>query len=145
MGCDFIDAMDITINTKQGMEFQGKWIPCEIFRHPDNPLCVRLKKHITIPAETELLTVGEILESSNSPMMMEPLISERSEVIAARAVISTQQRQIQLRLINFSGSPVTLEKGHPVGELFDVIYVAEVAQVPPGTHWARKGQQTTQG
>ncbi|CAC5380864.1 unnamed protein product [Mytilus coruscus] len=35
LGCDLIDEMNITINPKQGLQFNGQWIECETKRQTD--------------------------------------------------------------------------------------------------------------
>ncbi|CAC5381814.1 unnamed protein product [Mytilus coruscus] len=42
LGCDIIDEMDITVNTKRGIQIKDIWYPCEVKRRESNRL---LKYH----------------------------------------------------------------------------------------------------
>ena len=44
LGCDIMDELDITLNTKDGIEIEGQWIPCEVKRRPHHVGRICLKK-----------------------------------------------------------------------------------------------------
>ena len=51
LGCDLLDAKDITINCRQGLMINGKWISCDVTWHLDRTAKLFITKTITIPAE----------------------------------------------------------------------------------------------
>jgi hypothetical protein len=36
LGCDFLDDQSVTINTRRGLEIQGKWVECHVNRKQDS-------------------------------------------------------------------------------------------------------------
>ena len=50
LGCDIIDEMDITVNTKRGLQVRDQWVECEIIRSHDTAGPVKIARAITIPA-----------------------------------------------------------------------------------------------
>ena len=53
LGCDIIDAKDITISTHKGLLLAGEWLPCEVTRKVNYATRVG-----TLPLNSELLTLG---------------------------------------------------------------------------------------
>ncbi|CAG2185458.1 unnamed protein product [Mytilus edulis] len=48
LGCDIIDEMDITVNTKRGIQIKDIWYPCEVKRRENKVLRIVLNKSISI-------------------------------------------------------------------------------------------------
>ena len=58
LGCDIIDAKDITINTHKGLLVAGEWLPCEVTRKVNHAARVALDQNVTLPPNSELMTFG---------------------------------------------------------------------------------------
>ena len=58
LGCDVIDEMNITINTKRGLEVQGVWIECDVDRKSDQVARILLHDTVTIPPNSEVVIEG---------------------------------------------------------------------------------------
>lgn len=68
--CDMVDELDITINSKRGIQIDEKWIDCDVERETDEKLArVVLTENVTIPANSEIILSGW---------------TERSEIIDTR-------------------------------------------------------------
>ena len=59
--------------------------------------------------------------------------------MVARTVVDTFRDEVQLYLVNMFNSPVTLVKGWPVAELFELDVLKKVAEVPENSSLAMAG------
>ena len=137
LGCDIIDELDLTLNTTEGVEMNGKWIPCEVNRRINSIAHVQLKESVNIPGNSEFLSAGKIvgdLKTTGQFATMEPMLEELGDLMMARAVVDTLSQTVQLRFINLSCSPVVLERGQPVAELCDFDFLL-VAGLPNRVGW----------
>ena len=55
LGCDIIDDMDITVNTKRGIQIKDQWVECEITRSHDAVGPVKIARAVTVPALSEFI------------------------------------------------------------------------------------------
>ena len=55
LGCDIIDEMDITVNTKRGIQVKDQWVECEITRSHDTVGPVKIARAVTVPALSEFI------------------------------------------------------------------------------------------
>ncbi|VDI25197.1 Hypothetical predicted protein [Mytilus galloprovincialis] len=55
LGCDIIDEMDITVNTKRGFQIKDIWYPCEVKRRENKVLRIVLNKNISIKSQSEMI------------------------------------------------------------------------------------------
>jgi hypothetical protein len=120
LGCDVIDAKDITVNTKKGLEIEGQWVECEVIRASSKVGRVTLRRSVTVPANCEFVVTGindqkGSLETEHS--ILEPLSEENHGIVIARSFVSSAEKHITIRLVNLSKSPVKLKKGYVFGEL----------------------------
>ncbi|CAC5381234.1 unnamed protein product [Mytilus coruscus] len=55
LGCDIVDALDITINSKKGIQVDGKWLECYTERKVDDQIArVVLTENVTVPINSEI-------------------------------------------------------------------------------------------
>ena len=59
LGCDIFDAMDLTLNTKQGLLVEGVWIPCTVTKMDDNIARVTLADNVIVPNNSEVIVMGK--------------------------------------------------------------------------------------
>ena len=59
LGCDLIDEMNITVNTKRGIQIEDKWIDCEVIRSHDSTAQVKVSRAVTVPANSEFIMRGQ--------------------------------------------------------------------------------------
>ena len=120
LGCDIIDAKDITINTHKGLLVAGEWLPCEVTRKVNHAARVALNQNVTLPPNSELLTLGitenPVIEGGTAAIF-EPFIPEDQPFIVAKALVNPVQGKLPIRIVNLSASKVKLGKGYLVGEL----------------------------
>ena len=112
LGCDIIDELDLTLNTTEGMEMNGKWIPCEVNRRINSIAHVQLKESVNIPGNSEFRSAGKIigdLKTTGQFATMEPMLEELRDLMMARSVVDILSQTVQLHFINLSCSPVVLE------------------------------------
>ena len=79
LGCDIIDELDLTLNTTEGVEMNGKWIPCEVNHRINSIAHVQLKESVNIPGNSEFLSAGRIvgdLKTTGQFATMEPMLEE---------------------------------------------------------------------
>ena len=130
LGCDLLDAKDITINCRQGLMINGKWISCDVTRHLDKTAKLFITKTITIPAEPEIIATGKI----DHPTLIdaeyatvEPTFEDQRAVMIARMVIDPHRKEIPVRIANTSSLPVKLKKGYLVGEVQAIEHLVDKA------------------
>ena len=58
LDCDIIDEMDITVNTKRGIQVNDQWVECEIIRSRDTQGSVKVTRAVTVPAASEFIMTG---------------------------------------------------------------------------------------
>ncbi|CAC5383564.1 unnamed protein product [Mytilus coruscus] len=59
LGCDIVDELNITINSKKGIQVEGKWIECYTERKVDDKIArVLLTENVTIPVNSEMILSG---------------------------------------------------------------------------------------
>ena len=58
LGCDVIDAMDITVSTKRGIQMKNTWVDFEVIRVQENSGKVKVSRAVTVPASSEFITSG---------------------------------------------------------------------------------------
>ena len=128
LGCDLLDAKDITINTRKGLLIDGKWLPCGIHRRLDSVARVVLPSKVTLPANSEYLIQGRVHQAVPSPMkeaILEPLVTDSRKLLVARALVDCSKGNIPVRLVNLSGTDIHLKSEYPLGELHPVETVTE--------------------
>ena len=58
LGCNMVDELDITINSKRGIQIDEKWIDCDVERETEEKLArLVLTENVTIPANSEIIFV----------------------------------------------------------------------------------------
>ena len=119
LGCDIFDALDLTLNTKQGLLVEGVWIPCTVTKKDDNIARVTLADNVIVPNNSEVIVMGKCtsLGKFTKCATVEPIFEDNRELMVARALIDTSKENIPIRLANLSDKPVKLKKGYLVGEL----------------------------
>ena len=130
LGCDLLDAKDITINCRKGLMINGKWISCDVTRHLDRTAKLFITKTITIPAESEIIATGKIdypklIDAEYATV--EPTFEDQRAVMIARMVIDPHRKEIPVRIANTSSLPVKLKKGYLVGEVQAIEHLVDIA------------------
>ena len=60
LGCDVVDEMDITINSRKGILLGGQWINCEVEIKTDHQVArVVLTENIAVPTNSEIILSGK--------------------------------------------------------------------------------------
>ena len=118
-GCDIFDALDLTLNTKQGLLVEGVWIPCTVTKKDDNIARVTLADNVIVPNNSEVIVMGKCtsLGKFTKYATVEPIFEDNRELLVARALTDTSKENIPILLANLSDKPVKLKKGYLVGEL----------------------------
>ena len=121
LGCDIIDDLNLTVNTKSGLEMNGKWISCDVSRRSEEICRVILKETITIPARCEFFTTGmvkNLRQIKTRYAVLEPLVNDdEAHHVIARVMVDPFAGCIPVRLVNTSDKVLKLEKGLGLGEL----------------------------
>ncbi|VDI69244.1 Hypothetical predicted protein [Mytilus galloprovincialis] len=60
LGCDVLDEMDITVNSRKGIQLNGKWIECEVKRKSDLIARGVLDSNFTIPQKLFFMVAVKI-------------------------------------------------------------------------------------
>ena len=118
-GCYIFDALDLTLNTKQGLLVEGVWIPCTLTKKDDNIGSVTYTDNVIVPNNSEVIVMGKgtSLGKFTKYATVEPIFEDNQELMVARTFIDTLKENIPIRLANLSNKPVKLKKGYIVGEL----------------------------
>ncbi|VDI05008.1 Hypothetical predicted protein [Mytilus galloprovincialis] len=90
LGCDVLDEMDITVNSRKGIQLNGKWIECEVKRKSDLIARVVLDSNFTIPPSSEVILYGcgqnqELLDTRYS--MIQPVIEDSRKFMVAQTLV----------------------------------------------------------
>ena len=91
LGCDFIHDKDITVNTRRGLEVNGKWIECEISKKPERVARVTLRRSVTIPANSEFVVTGKAMNTKviGIPFAnVEPVVEDSRRIIIAHTLVN---------------------------------------------------------
>ena len=128
LGCDIIDEKEITINTKKGLEIQGKWINCDVTRKMDKIARVVLKESVTIPSNSEVILPAysvnsEILDTRYGSI--EPIVEDGRNILVARCLVDPYQSTIPVRIVNMKKHPVRIKKNYLLGEVHPVVKFEE--------------------
>ena len=124
LGCDIIDEMDITVNTKRGIQVRDQWVECEIVRSHDAVGPVIIARAVTVPAMSEfVMTVSCDMKQNHEALLFEADETAKENLLIARSLVNPQTGKVPVKVINQSSSPVKLKKGvvlgklHPVGSI----------------------------
>ena len=120
LGCDIIDEKKITINVKKGLEIDGSCVKCDVTRKGGSIARVVLRRGITIPACSEFVITACVqgLHTDESRLgMLEPINQDGRKLIIARTLTQMNKKNVPVRLINYSHTPMRLKKGCKLGEL----------------------------
>ena len=121
LGCDLLDARDITINTRRGLLIDGKWLPCDVRRRQESVAQVILERRVTLPANSECMLKGKISQFTQQlqvkEAILEPIGEDEREFIVARALVDCTKDFIPVRVINLSTTDIHLRSKYILGEL----------------------------
>ena len=123
LGCDIIDEKEITINVKKGLEIDGSCVKCEVTRKGGSIAGVVLRRGITIPACSEFVITAcaQGLHTDESRLeMLQPINQDGRKLIIARTLTQMNKKNVPVRLINYSHTPMRLKKGCKLGELQEI-------------------------
>ncbi|VDI17925.1 Hypothetical predicted protein [Mytilus galloprovincialis] len=132
LGCDVLDEMDITVNSRKGIQLNGKWIECEVKRKSDLIARVVLDSNFTIPPSSEVILYGcgqnqELLDTRYS--MIQPVIEDSRKFMVAQTLVDPFMKNIPVRLINLDSEPIRLKKNYLLGELHPVDYIENMFEL----------------
>lgn len=120
-GCDIIDELNISVNTKKGIQVHGKWIACDVFRTTDKSAQVKVSRSITIPANTELILVGQCdAVAEETTYAFEASQEAQQKLLLARCMVTPVAKKVPVRVLNSRPSPTKLKKGLVLGILQEV-------------------------
>ena len=120
LGCDIIDEMDITVNTKRGIQVRDQWVECEIIRSHDTAGPVRIARAITVPALSEFVMTGNCSVKQDEPeqaFLFEASGKAKMNLLIARSLVNPKNGKIPIKVINQNSYPVRLKKGSELGTL----------------------------
>ena len=124
LGCDIIDEMDITVNTKRGIQVRDQWVECEIARSHDTVGPVIIARAVTVPAMSEfVMTASCDMKQNHEALLFEADETAKENLLIARSLVNPQTGKVPVKVINQSSSPVKLKKGvvlgkfHPIGSI----------------------------
>lgn len=133
LGCDMVDELDITINSKRGIQIDEKWIECDVERETDEKLArVVLTENVTIPANSEIILSGrtersEIIDTRYA--MLQPTVEDDRKVMVAKILIDPFEKTIPVRIVNLEEHPVRLRRNYLLGELHAVQNITNLAML----------------
>ncbi|CAG2211763.1 unnamed protein product [Mytilus edulis] len=124
--------MDITVNSRKGIQLNGKWIECEVKRKSDLIARVVLESNFTIPPSSEVILYGcgqnqELLDTRYS--MIQPVIEDSRKFMVAQTLVDPFMKNIPVRLINLDSEPIRLKKNYLLGELHPVDYIENMFEL----------------
>ncbi|CAG2190597.1 PABPC [Mytilus edulis] len=124
--------MDITVNTKRGIQIKDIWYPCEVKRRENKVLRIVLNKSISIKSQSEMIIQipvpdTEIFKSNFA--LFEPVIYDNRKILAGKGLVSTQIPSIPVRFINLENSPLKIKEGTLIGTLETVDEVTDFVDV----------------
>ena len=124
LGCDIIDEMDITVNTKRGIHVRDQWVECQIVRSHDTVGPVIIARAVTVPAMSEfVMTASCDMKRNHEALLFEADETAKENLLIARSLVNRQTGKVPVKVINQSSSSVKLKKGvvlgklHPVGSI----------------------------
>ena len=120
LGCDIIDEMDITVNTKRGIQVRDQWVECEIIRSHDTAGPVKIARAITVPALSEFVMTGNCSVKQDEPeqaFLFEASGKAKMNLLIARSLVNPKNGKIPIKVINQNSYPVRLKKGSELGTL----------------------------
>ena len=123
LGCDLIHEMDITLNTKRGLQVGEEWVECEVIRSHDSTAEVKVARAVTKPAQSEFIMRGRcnsVLEDENMTYLFEATDEAKDVVMIARSVTKPVSNKIPVKMMNHSSAPIRLKKGFILGTLQSV-------------------------
>ena len=135
IGLDFLEKLGAQINLKKGtLQIDDHTIVMHK-KHAASCCRVAVKESITIPAQSEIQSLGLIKRKSKSvaPVgfpsvgVVECLntLPRRHGLLLARTIVHPSNGEVPLRLINLSKKPVSICEGSTVGLLHQVVGVTE--------------------
>ena len=131
LGCDLIDEMNITVNTKRGIQIEDKWIDCEVIRSHDSTAQVKVSRAVTVPANSEFIMrcqCNSAITQENCTCIFEATEEAQEKLLIARSVMQPISNKIPVKLINHRSTPVKLKKGLVLGTLQPVGSLMETGQ-----------------
>ncbi|CAC5378679.1 AZI1 [Mytilus coruscus] len=136
LGCDVLDEMDITVNSRKGIQLNGKWIECEVNRKSDMIARVVLTENVTVPANSEMILFGG---SDNTDAidtrytMLQPVVEDNRKIIVAQILVDPFEKVIPVRLVNMEDHPVQLKRNYLIGELHPVTNITQFDDIQNST------------
>ena len=136
LGSDILDAQDIVVSSRRGLQVRGVWVPCKVARRPvhNRRASVVMPHDVDIPPSHEtILKVPQSCEQITGCAVLGPLFEDNRELMIGRSLVDLGNEVVPVRVVNLSDMPQRLRKGHLLGELQPVETVAEMA--PKVTVW----------
>ncbi|CAC5382076.1 unnamed protein product [Mytilus coruscus] len=87
LGCDIVDELGITINSKKGIQVDGKWIECYTERKVDDKIArVVFTENVTVPGNSEMILPGgsyniDVMDTRYS--MLQLVVEDNSKIMDA--------------------------------------------------------------
>ena len=114
LGCDVVDELDITINSRQGIQIDGDWLECQVKRKTDDNIArVILNENTTIPANTEVILFGVGINSEKIDTrysVLQPVIEDERNLLVAHTFIDPFEKVIPVRIANLEEHPIKLRR-----------------------------------
>ena len=120
LGCDIIDEMDITVNTKRGIQVKDQWVECEITRSHDSIGPVKVARAVTVPAYSEFVMTGlcnSLPAEEDKTFIFETSEVAKEKLLIAKSLTRPKSCKIPIKMINHSASPIRLKKRLVLGTL----------------------------
>lgn len=115
LGSDVTKEKDIKVNTKKGIQTNGKTFPCNVDRVSDKTTNVNIARSVTIPATCEFVmysSCNEIIAGCIDLTYLCQASEEASrKVLIARTVITTTFNKVPVKIINSKAVQSTPKKG----------------------------------
>ena len=130
LGSDILDAQDILVSFRRGLQVWGVWVPCEVARQPmhNRRSSVVMPHDVDIPPSHEtILHVSQSCEQITGCAVLEPLFEDNRELMIGRSLFDLGNEVVPVRVVDLSDKPQWLVKGHLLGELQPVETLAEMA------------------
>ena len=113
LGCDIIDEMDITVNTKRGIQVKDQWVECEITQSHDSVGPVKVARAVTVPAYSEFVMTGlcnSLPAEEDKTFIFEASEVAKEKLLIAKSLTRPKSCKIPIKMINHSTSPMTEER-----------------------------------
>ncbi|VDI74768.1 Hypothetical predicted protein [Mytilus galloprovincialis] len=112
LGCDIVDELDITINSKKGIHVDGKWIECYTERKVDDKIArVVLTENVTVPANSEKILFGGSYNTDaidTRYTMLKSVVEDNRKIMVTQILVDPFEKVIPFRLVNMEDHPVQL-------------------------------------